>query len=474
MPRNIHPITGCRPDQLFGEWAIDPDVHQRLVDLCIDLPLVEVVKMGEAEANEPPPKLYEANGRVAVIRLSGPLTKQPTSFDSVVGGGSTVRARQALRAAASDSSIDRILMVLESPGGTAAGTKDLFDHIHRTDKQKPVYTHANDMCGSAAFWIACGGRRFTANANAMVGSIGAYTVLRDTTGRQEQSGIKLHVVSSGKFKGAGAEGTAVNDDALKEVQNRINALADLFVSDVASARKMKPEDVKQLADGRSFIASKAKELGLIDAVANEEDVISELNHKSPQVRSTNMYTNEQLAQVRQLPGAAQATEENADILALSSALEMQRQLSSTRQELASARASLPPNYPDDLVQAYADLALNEATLKLSEGKMLPPQFDAFKKLIFGTDNKPKASMVCAAPGQRAPYKDMLAVLDLNKPNGLVTEKTSGQPAPKTEPGEQTSATQGKDIPSYERWNQIREKGKLPLMSMEEYKAFFNL
>jgi protease-4 len=130
---------------------------------------------------------------VAVISLTGKLMKQQASMG---GGTSTVQARRDIRAAASDPDIGAILLRIDSPGGTAAGTKELADEITAAKTKKPVWAYVEDMAASAAYWAASQASRIIANETALVGSIGTYGVVQDTSGMAAMEGVKVHVIRS--------------------------------------------------------------------------------------------------------------------------------------------------------------------------------------------------------------------------------------------------------------------------------------
>ena len=277
MSSRKNPATGCRPDQLFGAWAIEPTRFRQMVDTAkgLDLAALNAEARAAAKADSmdlgaADPKPYEVRDGVAVISISGPMTKYYTSFDAMFGGCSTVMLRRIIREATDNDDVKSLLIEIDSPGGTVAGTSDLADDLNAFRAAgKTAYAYVSDLCASAAYWIASQCDRIYANSTAMVGSIGTYAVLEDTTGLQTQAGVKLRVVSTGKFKGLGADG-AVTDDLVADVQREVNDLNELFLSGVTAGRAetLTPEQVRELADGRVHVGDKARQLGLVDEIAS--------------------------------------------------------------------------------------------------------------------------------------------------------------------------------------------------------------
>jgi len=226
-----------------------------------------------ADDDSTPPYVVSADG-LAVLSVTGPIMRARSKF----GGASSIALRQALRAAVADDKVSAIMLRIDSPGGTVAGTPELAAEIRATDSKKPVYAHIDDLGASAAYWIAAQARRVTANATAQIGSIGVFTVVKDTSKAAEMAGVKVHVISTGEYKG-GADGAPVSDAQLAEVQKLVNEINEFFMAAVVEGRAMDKKDVKAVADGRMFLAAEAKRLGLIDAVASMDEVVSGYGEK---------------------------------------------------------------------------------------------------------------------------------------------------------------------------------------------------
>src|SRR5581483_9650939 len=99
---------------------------------------------------------------------------------SSMGGTSTVMARRDIRQAVADQDVAGILLAIDSPGGTVAGTDDLAAEVRQARTSKPVWAAIDDLGASAAYWVASQTQRVTVNSpTALVGSIGTLQVIRD-------------------------------------------------------------------------------------------------------------------------------------------------------------------------------------------------------------------------------------------------------------------------------------------------------
>lgn len=272
--------------QHFAPWMVEEHWFRSAI---------EAVKNGTMKAAEPQSQqpaavpAYAIHNGVAIIPIAGPMMKAASKF----GGTSTVMTRRAIRKAIADDAVHSILLHIDSPGGTVAGTADLASDVAAANAIKPVHAHIEDLGASAAYWVASQARRVTANTTGRVGSIGTLLVLDDTSGMYAARGIKVHVISTGKFKGAGTEGAPITDEQVEMFREGVNDLNEHFILGVAMGRGMSAEKVRAIADGRVHIAEKAKQLGLIDAVESLDHVVSGMasgGHIEAQTKEETMTT----------------------------------------------------------------------------------------------------------------------------------------------------------------------------------------
>lgn len=224
-------------------------------------------------------KPYRVESGTAIIEINGAVCKTASFWGWLCGDEvSAMSLIDALRTAASDKDVRQILMVIDSPGGTVAGTADAANEVARVNVIKPVTAFVSDFCASAAYWIASQASRVVMNnATAQVGSIGTYAVLQDWSQLYAKEGVKVNVIKAGAFKGLGEHGTPVTDAQVAEMQRIVNEINASFVLAVGRGRKMTPEKVAAVADGRLFVGQGAVVAGLADAIEPLEFVLSSLS-----------------------------------------------------------------------------------------------------------------------------------------------------------------------------------------------------
>lgn len=266
-------------EQWFGLWAMREESFLSLVDVCRKMDVAaHLAGPGPQSARMAVEDIVQRDGNVAIINLRGRMQKQASSLGSAA---STVEVRRAIRQAASDASVSSILLAVDSPGGTVAGTQDLAADIAAAARAKPVIAYIEDVGASAAYWAASQATAIYAGPTAAVGSIGTYGVVVDSSRAAENEGYKVHVVRAGNSKGAGTPGTPVTPEQLAEFQDEVNTLNEFFLAGVSSGRRMPMDQVRTLATGRVWIGQQAADAGLIDGVMSFDAALAKAKAVNP-------------------------------------------------------------------------------------------------------------------------------------------------------------------------------------------------
>jgi signal peptide peptidase SppA len=283
-------------DQYFGLWMHEPCRLEAMVDLArrMDMsahvaegaPLVKqgasIVMEGGLEAEWDAEARLLRIGNVAMIDLSGTLTKYGSSMSSA---GSMISARRQLARATRDKSVDSILLRIDSPGGTVAGTGDLAAEIAAANAIKPVTAFIEDLGASAAYYLASQAGRILMNSTGEVGSIGVFMLVYDMSGAAAQQGIKAILVKAGDMKGAGAPGTEITEAQRAEWQRSVNEAYDQFIGAVARGRGMSGDQARAMADGRIWGASDAMDKGLIDGISTLSEAVTSARNRQSRPRA---------------------------------------------------------------------------------------------------------------------------------------------------------------------------------------------
>lgn len=219
---------------------------------------------------------YDLYGSVAVISCVGMFSKRSSWWSWRFTGD---RIQFAITHALQNPIVKGIVLDVDSPGGTVAGTLELAEYIYQARSfNKRIVAIANESCASAALWIASAAHEVVITASGRLGSLGCIIGRYDVTGMNERMGLKVYLFASGTAKTFGNPDTQMTD-AEKAYQNETVAVyAQQFIDGVARNRGVTSEEARsKWADARVWIGQAAVDVGLADRVATLDSVVAELS-----------------------------------------------------------------------------------------------------------------------------------------------------------------------------------------------------
>jgi signal peptide peptidase SppA len=224
-----------------------------------------------ARIERPAPK---PQGGIAVVPIMGALSRRGDFFTDILGWATYEGIAEAVAQLAADRSIARIVLRVDSPGGTVFGVEDAAQAVADAAKRKPVVAIADGLMASAAYWVASGATEIIATPGSELGSIGVIAVHTDVSGALAQEGVVATELKAGKHKGEGSPLRPLSDDDRAALEERIEAQYQLFTARVARGRKVSVEDVRAgFGEGRVLTAQAAVKAGLANRIARMGDVI---------------------------------------------------------------------------------------------------------------------------------------------------------------------------------------------------------
>ena len=214
-------------------------------------------------------------GNVAVINIQGVLVNNADPYNRYFGEVGYPEIKGAILDSVSDSNVDTILLLIDSPGGSAAGITEVSELLEALSAQYKVHTHIEGMGCSGGYWLSCAaGSTITASTMAEVGSIGVISVLRSVYQMYKDNGIDMKVLRQGKYKALGNPYEPISQEAEDDALSKMKVIYDIFLDVVAKARNISvPTLVDTAAEGRVFIGKDALRVGLIDSIASTEQVL---------------------------------------------------------------------------------------------------------------------------------------------------------------------------------------------------------
>lgn len=169
--------------------------------------------------------------------------------------------------ASNDSNIKGVLFVIDSPGGAVAPSVEIAYAIKELSMKKPVVAYASGTIASGSYYASIWADKIIANPGSIVGSIGVIMQGFEASKLLENIGISSQTIKAGKYKESGTFTRKWTNDEEQELQGVINSTYNMFISDVADARKLDIKKHTIFADAKIFTAYQAKDVGLVDEVA---------------------------------------------------------------------------------------------------------------------------------------------------------------------------------------------------------------
>ncbi|MFA9372675.1 signal peptide peptidase SppA [Poseidonibacter sp.] len=187
------------------------------------------------------------------IELYGPILDVSKTLDEI-------------EKAKNNPSIKGVLLIVNSPGGAVAPSVELAYAIKELKAIKPVVAYASGIIASGSYYASIWANTIIANPGSMVGSIGVIMQGVNTEELMAKIGISTQTVKAGKFKESGTPTRKWFDYEKEQLQSIIDDTYNMFITDVANARKLDVKNHTKYADAKVFTARQAKKVGLVDEV----------------------------------------------------------------------------------------------------------------------------------------------------------------------------------------------------------------
>lgn len=182
-----------------------------------------------------------------------------------------------LKRYADDSSIKAIILRIDSPGGGAAASQEMYDAVRRVrdQKKKMVVASIQTVGASGAYYIASGANKIYANRASIVGSIGVIAEWVNYGDLLHWAKLKEVVLTEGALKDAGDPAREMTPAEREYLQSLITDMYGQFIHDVAEGRKLKEQDVRSIASGRVWTGAEALRMKLIDQVGGFQAAVDD-------------------------------------------------------------------------------------------------------------------------------------------------------------------------------------------------------
>lgn len=216
--------------------------------------------------------------RIAVLYATGTIVSGRSGYDPMngqVAGSDTLS--DAIARIREDSSIKAVVLRIDSPGGSAIASDAIWrDLVRLRDEQpgRPLVASMSDLAASGGYYIAVAAPHIVAEPATLTGSIGIFGGKIALGGTYQKLGANVESVTAGRHADIYSPVRPFDEGERAKLGEQLQAFYDQFVEKVAASRKMKPEQVDEVAQGRVWTGRQAKQVGLVDELGGLERAVA--------------------------------------------------------------------------------------------------------------------------------------------------------------------------------------------------------
>ena len=217
----------------------------------------------------------EEGDQVAVYYAYGEIVDSDAG--SMVSDGDNIIAAvvcKDLEALAEDDDVKAVVLRVNSPGGSAYASEQIWHSVSQLKTKKPVVVSMGGYAASGGYYISCPASYIIAEPTTITGSIGIFGMFPDFSGLlKEKLGIKFDEVKTNKHAAFGTASRPFNEEEMKLLEGYIGRGYELFRKRVADGRKQSVDAIEKIAQGRVWLANDALKIKLVDEIGGLDKAI---------------------------------------------------------------------------------------------------------------------------------------------------------------------------------------------------------
>ena len=211
-----------------------------------------------------------AKSEVAVYYAFGEIDGSTSSFEGI----NSTNVIKDLRKLREDDKVKAVVLRVNSPGGSAYGSEQIWREVTLLKAVKPVVVSMGDYAASGGYYISCAADCIVANSTTLTGSIGIFGMFPTAEKLlKDKIGLDFDVVKTNRMSDFGVMSRSFRPEEKAVMQKYINKGYALFLKRCADGRGVAVDDIAKVAEGRVWSGSKAKDLGLVDELGDLDKAV---------------------------------------------------------------------------------------------------------------------------------------------------------------------------------------------------------
>ena len=194
-----------------------------------------------------------------------------SSYDEGINSEKVAKDLRDLR---KDKNVKAVVLRVNSPGGSAYGSEQIWREVTLLKAEKPVVVSMGDYAASGGYYISCAANKIVAEPTTLTGSIGIFGMMPDASELlTNKLGLHFDGVKTHKMADMGSMSRPFNAEESALMQQMVNQGYALFTKRCAEGRNIPLEELCKIAEGRVWTGSMAKELKLVDELGGLDTAI---------------------------------------------------------------------------------------------------------------------------------------------------------------------------------------------------------
>ena len=175
---------------------------------------------------------------------------------------------------AADDNVKAVVLRVNSPGGSAFGSEQMWFAAKQLRAKKPLIVSMSDLAASGGYYMSCIADTIVAQPTTLTGSIGIFGMFPNFAGVTDKLGVNFCTVKTNELSDFGNTMRPMTSSERIILQNHINRGYELFISRCAEGRNTSNDDIKLVAEGRVWSGTDALSIGLVDVLGDLDDAIA--------------------------------------------------------------------------------------------------------------------------------------------------------------------------------------------------------
>lgn len=211
--------------------------------------------------------------QIAVLFAEGEITEAASEKGFDMKNTITQELGREIKAAADDDNVKAVVLRVNSPGGSAFTSEQIWKQVVDLKAKKPIVISMGDVAASGGYYISCAANHIVAEYTTLTGSIGIFGMFPNFAGVAKKIGVNTSVVKTSKYADMQNVFEPMTEDDKALIQGYIENGYDLFLTRVSEGRNRTKEEINKIAQGRVWLGEKALEIGLVDELGGLDTAI---------------------------------------------------------------------------------------------------------------------------------------------------------------------------------------------------------